>query len=103
LDEIVDRAVFNFENIDSIYVKADIIKKKEIIGSMFPEKIVFGGKQHRTGKINEAMALNHLITSKLKGKKNGAKSNFLTLPHEGSIMGLFSNNFIADLKKIARI
>ncbi len=26
---------------------------------------------HRTGKLNEAMALSHLIISKLKGKKMG--------------------------------
>jgi len=83
LDEIVEKAVFTFENIDSIYVKADITKKREIIGSMFPEKMCFDGKVHRTGKVNEAMALSHLIMSKLKGKKNGAKSLEFDLPHEG--------------------
>jgi DNA invertase Pin-like site-specific DNA recombinase len=83
LDEIVNKAVLTFENIDSIYLKGDIAKKREIIGSMFPEKIVFDGKEHRTGKLNEAMALSHLINSKLKGKKNGAKSLEFDLPHEG--------------------
>jgi len=45
-------------------VEAGIAKKREIIGSMFPEKIVFDGKEHRTGKLNEAMALSHLINRK---------------------------------------
>jgi hypothetical protein len=40
------------------------------------EKIVFDGAQYRTGKINKAMALSHLINSKLQGKKNGASHFF---------------------------
>ncbi|WP_183573873.1 recombinase family protein [Mucilaginibacter sp. X5P1] len=83
LSNLVEKAVFSLENIDSIYVKADIVKKREIIGSMFPEKIVFDGTKHRTGKTNEAIALSHLINSKLKDKKNGTESTFFDLPHEG--------------------
>jgi site-specific DNA recombinase len=83
LKELIEKAVFTFENIDSIYVKADIAKKREIIGSMFPEKICFDGTKPRTGKINEAMALSHLINSKLQGKKMGQNQSFLTCPMKG--------------------
>lgn len=88
LDELLEKAVYTFENLDSIYEKADIVKKRDIIGSMFPEKLCFDGTKHRTGKINEAIALSHLINSELKGKKNGAKSMKFDLPHEGSVIGL---------------
>jgi len=40
---------------------------------------------------------------RVAGKKMGQKSDVRLLPHTGSIMGLISNQFIADLQKIARI
>jgi DNA invertase Pin-like site-specific DNA recombinase len=83
LPSIVEKAVSNMINLDSIYLKADISKKREIIGSMFREKLCFDGTQHRTGRPNDAASLIYLINNKLIGKKNGAKSVFSDLPHEG--------------------
>jgi site-specific DNA recombinase len=83
LDETVEKVVYALENIDFIYEKANIEKKREMIGSMFPEKIVFDGTKHRTGNPNQAIGLIHQINSMLQGKKKGANQSFFDLPHEG--------------------
>lgn len=83
LSPILEKATSNLINLDSIYVEADIAKKRQIIGSIYDEKWCFDGTQHRTGKLTDAASLIYLINSRLKGKKNGAKSNKFDLPHEG--------------------
>lgn len=83
LFSIVGTAVSNMLNLDSIYLKADISKKREIIGSIFHEKLCFDGTPHRTGQLNDAVSFICLINKKLKVKKNGAKSISKTLPHKG--------------------
>ena len=63
-------------NIYSIYLKADIFKKREIIGSIFHEKMRFDGTQHRTAKLSGADSLIYLINNEFKKQKNGAKIPF---------------------------
>ena len=79
LPEIVKKAIITLQNLDSIYEKADIAKKREMIGSMFPENLCFDGLQHRTGKCNEAMSLIYLINNKLNGEKKWGKAIFFDL------------------------
>jgi len=43
----------------------------------------------------------YLINRTLEGKKNGARSTKIDLPHEGSNAIRISNKFVADLKRIA--
>ena len=41
----------------AVYKKADVNQKREIIGSIYPEKPVFSENNYRTARINEAAAL----------------------------------------------
>jgi hypothetical protein len=54
-----------------MYQRADNEGKKAIIGSMYPEKLHFNGQQHRTNRVNEIIALIHLISNILGSKKEG--------------------------------
>ncbi len=49
---------------------------------MFPDFLEFDGTQHRTPRLNSAIALIYQNNSKLKGKKNGTNLLFLDLSQE---------------------
>lgn len=56
--------------------KGNMNTKREIIGSIFPEKFVFEKFISRTACINEAVSKIYLITNQLKSKKNGTNQHF---------------------------
>ncbi|MEJ7779580.1 MAG: recombinase family protein [Daejeonella sp.] len=70
-DKMLDKVIYVLSSLPTLYKESNISKRREIIGSIFPEKLVFDGTQHRTGRINEAARLIYLINSKLEGNKNG--------------------------------
>ena len=68
-------------NLDLLYKNGNMSLKREIIGSMFPEKLSFDGAQHRTTRVNEIASTIFLISSNLQDKKkwaNGEKSRLPT-------------------------
>ncbi len=40
-----------------MFEKVDFVGKQEIVGSIFPDKLVFEEKKYRTGRITEALEL----------------------------------------------
>ncbi len=53
-------------NIKKHYQRSGIAEKQQLLGSIFPEKIKFDGKQCQTGRINEVVCRMLLIYNKLK-------------------------------------
>ena len=52
-----------------MYVKdAPVEVKIKLIGSIFPEKVIFDGKQHRTKKLNSVLELIYNETNELRGQ-----------------------------------
>ncbi len=88
IQDLVASALKKVANIDRRYEKGNIEEKRMIIGSIFPEFLVFDGTQHRTTKINSAITLIYQNTSKLRAKKNGTNLNFLDLSQEVIPLGL---------------
>ena len=43
IDTILDKALNTFSRLDYLYIQSDIIRKREIISSIFPEKLTFDG------------------------------------------------------------
>lgn len=71
------RSGINFmKNLGKSYADADLEIKQYIIGSIFPEKLVFDKNQYRTAKINEAVEIICRNSKGLKKLKRG-KSNDL--------------------------
>lgn len=58
-------------NIDEFYSKATLKEKQLLIGSVFPEKLIFENNQFRTKRVNEAIALMCLKKKELQIKKGG--------------------------------
>ena len=76
LEKILDKAVHALSNIDIVYNGSDTNQKREIIGSIYPEKLVFSESGYRTTKINEAAALIFQINSDLEQGKSRTFSDF---------------------------
>ena len=72
---------------DLLYKNGEIGLKREIIGSIFPEKLSFDGEQHRTTRVNEVVSLICLTSSELERKKSGQTSSKRIYPLGWAMMG----------------
>ncbi len=74
ITEILDRAINTLQRVDSLYIDGDMRKKRQIIGSIFPEKLVFDGSNYRTARLNEAVELIYSLGKGFSKNKNGQTS-----------------------------
>ena len=84
----MNRAVDNFAKLDKAYNAASTVKKRELIGSIFPEKLVFDGKTYRTAKVNAAVRLIYSMDAAFRRNKNGTSLDFSDLSHQVIPLGL---------------
>ncbi|RWY55396.1 recombinase family protein [Mucilaginibacter gilvus] len=80
IEPILRRAITNLTQLNRIYSKSTISEKRELIGSMYPQKFTFEELQHRTAFTSELYSFIYLINSKIAGKKEGQATNFSCLP-----------------------
>jgi len=71
IKSLLDKGIDNLLGLDHIYETADIDKKREVISSMFPEKLHFENSSLRTGRVNEAVKYIYMINSNLGENKKG--------------------------------
>ena len=69
------KAVSLLSNIDGMYNEAATFKKREIIGSMFPQKLEYCATGFRTTYVNEAVRLIFNIGAAFLQNKSGQKKN----------------------------
>lgn len=73
----LEKAIKNLSNIDTIYENATVREKREIIVSIYPEKITFDGFSFRNTRINEVVRLIFALnaaSSDSKNEKTGKKA-----------------------------
>jgi site-specific DNA recombinase len=63
-------------NLDIVYEKADLKGKQLIIGSVFPEKLIYEKNQFRTKRVNEVVSYFLLRNKELGYKKSGREDFF---------------------------
>lgn len=85
---ILDKAIKNLAKLDNIWIEATTIKKRQIVGSIFPEKLVFDGENFRTTKVNEAVGLIYRLDAAFRENKNGTSDIFIDLSHQVNWLGL---------------
>lgn len=73
IEPLLEKAIAKISQLDVLYKNGSIVQKRNIISSMFPEKLTFDGFQYRTTRVNEAISLICLIDSKMKSKKKWDK------------------------------
>src|SRR5690554_2725319 len=82
IKDLVASALKKVANIDRRYENGDIEERRLIVSSMFPDFLEFDGTQHRTPRLNSAIALIYQNVSKLRSKKNGTSLSFLDLSQD---------------------
>jgi site-specific DNA recombinase len=55
---------------DNFYDEADVNGKRQIISSIYPEKLVFDGEAYRTKRLNEAVRLIYKLGEGFSEKEN---------------------------------
>ena len=88
IDIILDKAVNTLSHLHTLYQNACSMKKREIIGSIFPEKLVFDGFNYRITSLNEAVRLIYNMDAAFEENKNGTNDNFSHLSHQVIWLGL---------------
>lgn len=71
IEGIIYKVLENLKKLDLIYLNADIVGKRQMMGSIFYEKWTFSDGSHRTPKVNEVVDLIYQINSNLGHKKRG--------------------------------
>ena len=82
ITEHVTNAVKLLENLPQYYSRAALPIKQKIIGSMYPEKLIFENKSYRTKKLHEGIMLMCSMGKGSKGNKIGQASKFGSLSEE---------------------
>lgn len=77
----VEYCINLLKNIDNIYKTADTENKQRIIGSIFPERLIFENKKYRTPKLNRVVSLICSNEGRFKGgeKRKHTFSDMLSL------------------------
>ena len=77
---LVNQAVDYLAKLDKTYQEGPTIKKRQLIGSIFPEKLTFDGEIFRTTRLNEAVHLIYTLDAAFRENKNGTSDIFSTCP-----------------------
>jgi hypothetical protein len=59
------------------------IKKRGIVGSIYPENLTFNRSFYRTSRLNEAVRQIYMIEKELQENKNGTSEKKSTCPYGG--------------------
>ena len=86
-NDLLNKGVNNLLKLDYIYETGDSEKKREIIGSMYPEKMTFDGFSLRTNRVNEAARLIYSMDAGSIENKNRTKENNSSLSCEVGMTG----------------
>ncbi len=71
IERLLNKAVATLSCLDELYEKADNKAKREIIGSIYPEKLTFDGFHYRTARLNEAVELIYSLGKGCIEKESG--------------------------------
>ncbi len=75
IGDLLNKGLDNLLKLDYVYETGDIEKKREIISSMYPEKLSFDGFSLRTTRINEAVRLIYSLDKDFGLNKNRTNEN----------------------------
>jgi site-specific DNA recombinase len=87
IDALLENALHNLAHLDVRYLNADAKGKRQIIGSIYPEKLVFEGNSYRTARLNEAVSLIYTLDKAFGEKEKGQTNDFASLSQEVTRIG----------------
>jgi site-specific DNA recombinase len=98
---LLDKALKNVSRLPELYQTADSEGKRNIISSMYPEKMTFDGSQHRTTRLNEAIVVFNSIKAVFEAKKkdkSAIKADLSSMVAGRREM----SNFLEDLQSLQK-
>jgi site-specific DNA recombinase len=87
-------------NLDRVLLEAPVETKIKMLGSMFPEKIEFDGKNYRTASYNKVLDLIYRNANTLREPKNKKTEPSEEDSDSVPLSTIFSNPFLEDLNKL---
>ena len=79
INTLLDKAFNKLSHLDVLYSQSSTVQKREIISSIFPEKMTFDGFNYRTIRLNEAVHLIYSLGKDFSKIEKGTKCNFLQM------------------------
>jgi site-specific DNA recombinase len=70
IDDLLNKGLSSLLKLDYVYETGEVDKKRDVISSMFPEKMTFDGTQLRTTRINEAVRLIYTLNTDFGQNRN---------------------------------
>ena len=67
---VLYKALINVSKLPELYQSADSERKRQVVSSMFPEKLTFDGEQHRTLRVNQAISVFDSVKAVFEQKKD---------------------------------
>jgi site-specific DNA recombinase len=89
-DTLLNVGLDNLFRLNEIYHDGTIIEKRQVIGSVYPEKLSFDGDRLRTTRINEAVRVIYTLDKALEEKEKGQNGNISILSSQVGMTGLAS-------------
>ena len=71
IEPLLNKAVASLSSLDKLYENASNETKREIIGSVYPEKPTFDGFHYRTARLNKAVELIYSLGKGFSENENG--------------------------------
>lgn len=69
IEKLLERACKTLENIDTLYATSDTGIQRRLIGSIYPEKLIFENRTYRTTRLNEAVKLIYTLDKGFRGQE----------------------------------
>jgi site-specific DNA recombinase len=79
ISAILSTGIDSLINLQNLYKDGNIVKKREIIGSIYPEKLTFNGFSYRIARLNEAVRLIYSLDADFSRQKNRTRSKKIDL------------------------
>lgn len=98
--KVYKQGLKKLNNFDMIFNDSDLEHKRQLIGSMFPEKFQFKENKVRTKDINPLLLKIASINKAYKRNKKRDKPINLDLSHKVHNIDLFSNHLLDLLKRL---
>jgi DNA invertase Pin-like site-specific DNA recombinase len=87
IENLLKEGLDNLFQLDKIYENGSMEVKRQVIGSMYPEKLTFDGDHLRTTRINEAVRIIYTMGKDLEQKKKGQNGEFSILSPQVEVRG----------------
>lgn len=100
---LIQSGMKSLEDLAGHFQRGNAEIKRQIIDSIFPEKLEFDGHSFRTARVNEAVRIIFNLGAAFSQIKTGQEQDISALSREVIPMVQNSNLFLHDLRKLARL